>query len=69
MIEQILQAYHLPIEYVVDKMILDKNTETMVRSHKEKYVFLIFGGFLQEDTLALYMLLFCRDYVLFFKLI
>ena len=63
--EQILQAYGLPIETVAAIMILDRNTKVKVRSPDGDTEYFDFvAGVLQGDTLAPYLFIICLDYVL-----
>ena len=63
--EQILLAYGLPKETVVAITILYRNTKVKVRSPEgDAEYFNIVAGVLQGDTLALYLLIICLDYVL-----
>ena len=63
--EQILLSYGLPKESVNDIMRLYKNTKAKVKSSDgdTKY-FDIVMGVLQENSLALYLLIICIGYVL-----
>ena len=63
--EQILQAYGLPIETVAAITILYKNTKVKVRSPDgDTEYFDIVAGVLQRDTLTPYLFIICLDYVL-----
>ena len=63
--EQILQAYGLPKETVAAITILYRNTKVKVRSPDgDTEYFDIVVGVLQGDTLAPYLFIISRDYVL-----
>ena len=63
--EQILLAYGLPKKAVAAIMILYRNTKVKVRSPDgDTDYFDIVVGVLQGDTLASYLFIICRDYVL-----
>ena len=63
--KQILLAYSQPKETVEAIMMLYKNTKVKVRSPDgDTNYFDIVAGVLQGDTLALYLFIICRDYVL-----
>ena len=63
--EQILLAYGLPEETVAAIMILYRNNKVKVRSPDgDTEYFDIVAGVLQGDTLAPYLFIICRDYVL-----
>ena len=61
--EQILLAYGLPTKTVNAIMVIYKNTKVMFRPPDgDTDFFDIVTGVLEGDTLALYMLIICRDY-------
>ena len=63
--EQIQLAYGLPIETVAAITILYRNTKVKVRSPDgDTEYFEIVAGLLQGNTLAPYLFIICRDYVL-----
>ena len=63
--EQILQAYSLPKETVATITILYRNTKVKVHSPDgDTEYFDIVVGVLQGDTLAPYLFIICRDYLL-----
>ena len=63
--EQILSAYGLPKETVVEITILYRNTKVKVRSPDGDTEYIdIVAGVLQEDRLAPYLVIICLDYVL-----
>ncbi len=63
--EQILLAYGIPKEPVAAITILYRNTKVKVRSPDgDTEYFDIVAGVLQGDTLAPYLFIICRDYVL-----
>ena len=63
--EQILLAYGIPKETIILITTLDRNTKVKVCSPDgDTDYFDIVAGVLQGDTLAPYLFIICRDYVL-----